>query len=320
MIITDAVIIALIAYAGYLGAKRGLILVILELVSFVAATVAAYLAYDNLGGWVKATAHATASLSNVAAFALIWVSVEILCAIGIRIYVLPRLEHRMRASRWQQIGGGSLNAIKALAITVVMLIIFAGLPIPTGIKQFVTQSYVAKFLLSKSGQLQVTLNGGIGRDLGESLNFFTVTAEPESNERIDLGFTTTGPVDARAEDAMLVLVNRERTSRGLKPLAMNNRARLVARTYSTDMFGRGYFSHINPEGKNPFDRMRAGNVVFEVAGENLALAPTLQLAHDGLMNSPGHRANILNPEYTTVGIGIIDGGPYGVMVAQNFTD
>ena len=56
------------------------------------------------------------------------------------------------------------------------------------------------------------------------------------------------------------------------------------------------------------------------AGENLALAPTLQLAHDGLMKSPGHRANILSTNYRTVGIGIVDGGPYGLMVTQDFTD
>jgi uncharacterized protein YkwD len=86
------------------------------------------------------------------------------------------------------------------------------------------------------------------------------------------------------------------------------------------MFARGYFSHISPEGKSPFDRMKAGGVSFGSAGENLALAPTLELAHQGLMNSPGHRANILSPKYKTVGIGIINGGPYGLMVTQDFSD
>jgi len=119
---------------------------------------------------------------------------------------------------------------------------------------------------------------------------------------------------------VLVLLNHERTTRGLPALTFNDTARTVARAHSTDMFARGYFSHINPEGKNPFDRMRAGGVKFGSAGENLALAPTLALAHTGLMNSPGHRANILSPNYTTVGIGIVDGGPYGLMVTQDFTD
>jgi uncharacterized protein YkwD len=64
--------------------------------------------------------------------------------------------------------------------------------------------------------------------------------------------------------------------------------------------------------------MRAANVRFLTAGENLALAPTLSVAHTGLMNSPGHRANILRREFGRVGIGVMDGGMRGLMVSQEF--
>ena len=84
------------------------------------------------------------------------------------------------------------------------------------------------------------------------------------------------------------------------------------------MFARGYFAHDTPEGRSPFDRMHEGGVSFQTAGENLALAPTLQVAHNGLMNSPGHRANILGRDFGRVGIGILDGGMRGLMVTQNF--
>jgi uncharacterized protein YkwD len=86
------------------------------------------------------------------------------------------------------------------------------------------------------------------------------------------------------------------------------------------MFADGMFSHVDNDGQSPFDRMHHGGVTFDVAGENLALAPTLTLAHQGLMNSPGHRANILSPDYRAVGIGVIDGGSYGLIVVQDFTD
>ena len=92
----------------------------------------------------------------------------------------------------------------------------------------------------------------------------------------------------------------------------------VARQHSKDMFARGYFSHITPGGKDPFDRMREAGITFIAAGENLALAQTLTIAHNGLMNSPGHRANILSPQYGRVGIGIMDGGIYGLMISQEF--
>ena len=67
-------------------------------------------------------------------------------------------------------------------------------------------------------------------------------------------------------------------------------------------------------------RTEIGGVTYDTAGENLALAPSLNQAHTGLMNSPGHKAIILSLNYHTVGIGIVDGGPYGIMVTQDFTD
>ncbi|MBV9988254.1 MAG: hypothetical protein JO301_11270, partial [Chitinophagaceae bacterium] len=62
----------------------------------------------------------------------------------------------------------------------------------------------------------------------------------------------------------------------------------------------------------------AAHIRYMAAGENLALARTPPMAHTGLMNSPGHRANILNRLYGRVGIGIIDGGRHGLMISQEF--
>ena len=73
-----------------------------------------------------------------------------------------------------------------------------------------------------------------------------------------------------------------------------------------------------PEGEDPFARMREAHISFMTAGENLALAQTLSIAHTGLMHSPGHRANILNPAFHRVGIGIIEGGVHGLMISQEF--
>jgi uncharacterized protein YkwD len=66
------------------------------------------------------------------------------------------------------------------------------------------------------------------------------------------------------------------------------------------------------------DRMQQARIGYLSAGENLALAPSLYLAHSGLMRSPGHRANILRPQFGRLGIGILDTGQHGLMVTQNF--
>ena len=119
---------------------------------------------------------------------------------------------------------------------------------------------------------------------------------------------------------MLELVNREREAAGVPPLRMDPGIREVARAYSIQMFREGFFSHVDPSGASPFDRMRRGDVRFLAAGENLALAPTVEIAHDGLMKSPGHRANILNRRFGRAGIGVADGGMHGKMFTQNFAD
>ena len=84
------------------------------------------------------------------------------------------------------------------------------------------------------------------------------------------------------------------------------------------MFRRGFFSHYTPEGHSLYDRLHAADVRYLLAGENLELAPTLTIAHNGLIKSPGHRANILQAGFGRVGIGVMDGGRRGLMVTQNF--
>ena len=90
--------------------------------------------------------------------------------------------------------------------------------------------------------------------------------------------------------------------------------------HGESMFQRGFFAHVDLDGATPFDRMRRGGVRFSGAGENLALAPTVEVAHEGLMNSPGHRANILNARFRRIGIGAASGGMHGRMFTQNFAD
>ena len=127
-------------------------------------------------------------------------------------------------------------------------------------------------------------------------------------------------MDEQAEMQMFIMVNHERMSRGIQALSSDTQLAALARLYGKDMFARGYFSHYNLEGQSPFDRMQAAGISFTAAGENLALAPSTDLAMQGLMNSPGHRANILSTEFHKVGIGVIDGGIYGLMFVQEFTN
>ena len=86
------------------------------------------------------------------------------------------------------------------------------------------------------------------------------------------------------------------------------------------MFEQGFFAHQSPVSGSPADRMRRGGVRFMLTGENLAYTPNVQIAHEGLMNSPGHRANIIRPEFRRIGIGVIRSQFHGSMFTQNFAN
>lgn len=128
------------------------------------------------------------------------------------------------------------------------------------------------------------------------------------------------PSDVTPEELQMVaLVNEERTSRGLSALEIDMEMVLVARAHSADMRDRDYFAHTNPDGLDPFDRMSAAGISYGTAGENLAYADSVSRAHTLLMESPGHRANILNGDFGRVGIGIVE-IPSGWMITQVFAD
>jgi uncharacterized protein YkwD len=119
---------------------------------------------------------------------------------------------------------------------------------------------------------------------------------------------------------MLQLVNAERRKRMLKPLQADTLLQAVAQLHGADMLVRGYFSHRSPEGLDPFARMKQASIRYRTAGENLAHASSLPLAHNGLMNSQSHRENILNPRFGRLGIAILDAGKKGLIFVQEFRD
>ncbi len=116
---------------------------------------------------------------------------------------------------------------------------------------------------------------------------------------------------------MLGLVNDERTQRGLRPLTVDPVLTALARLKSQDLVQNRYFAHNSPTYGSPFQMMRDAGVQYRTAGENLSSAGNVHVSHYRLMNSDGHRSNILRASYTHVGIGIVRNSS-GVMVTQLF--
>lgn len=118
--------------------------------------------------------------------------------------------------------------------------------------------------------------------------------------------------EAKAEAEVLRLVNEERAKAGCSPVAANSALSKLAAAFSDDMAARGFFDHTDPEGESPWDRAAALGIT-DLGGENIARGQaTAADVMEAWMNSPGHRANILNCDFKTLGVGVnLDsGGPW----------
>ncbi|MGG3466911.1 CAP domain-containing protein [Neobacillus pocheonensis] len=115
------------------------------------------------------------------------------------------------------------------------------------------------------------------------------------------------------------LTNAARVEHHLSVLTWDQHVRETARKHSTDMAVNQYFDHTNLKGQSPFDRMKEDDIIFHLAGENLAYGQFSSIfAHEGLMNSLGHRENILQKDYEFLGVGVAFNNQSQPYYTENF--
>jgi uncharacterized protein YkwD/uncharacterized membrane protein required for colicin V production len=317
MNLIDIAIIVLVLLSVLNGWRRGFILGVLDLLGWVLVVIAGLRFYQPVARWLG---------PHVDLWSEVWdrpiAFVAIAVVTGVFVQVVGNvLLRRIRKETHERTFNRLLGVLPGLANGLITAALVAALllaiPFGEGLRERARESPLVNRLAIYAERLEGALHPVFAEAVAETLNFLTV--QPESNERVALPYKVANPRPRPDLEArMLELVNKERLAAGLKPLVADPELTEVARRHSADMFARGYFAHDTPEGLDPFDRMREANVRFVTAGENLALAPTVQVAHRGLMNSPGHRANILYPGFGRAGIGIMDGGIRGLMISQEF--
>ena len=137
----------------------------------------------------------------------------------------------------------------------------------------------------------------------------TVTPAPPQSVTTPGANNNNSVTDYESEVARLV--NEIRVQYGLNTLALDAELSRVARYKSQDMRDKNYFDHTSPTYGTPFQMMKSFGISYRTAGENIAYGyATPQAVVDGWMNSPGHRANILNASYTKIGVGYVADGHY----------
>lgn len=318
MNLVDLGIVAFLVFYVAIHIGDGFLYLSRKLVGFLGGAILAFLWYPYVSAFAAPHIDVPASIVDAGSFLVLFMLVQLAVnlLLGFAFSFIPVEAHESKASR-------ALATIPALVdgLIMVSLLLFVVVASPFFIsaKGPIEDSTIGSALVNRAAGLEVYLDQVFGKATQETLGFLTV--KPEEGETVELPYKANDlRVDPQAEAEMLVLVNAERAKVGAPALVMDEKLVAVARLHSEDMWKRQYFAHVDPDGKDPFDRMRAGGVAFVTAGENLALARTTERAHVGLMNSPGHKRNILDPAFRKIGIGVIDGGIYGKMFTQNFSN
>ncbi len=315
----DLLIGAALVLAVVTGIRAGFIKTLYGLVTWVVAIPAAFLLQGPFGS-LLAGAGLAAPAARTIAFVVVLLIIEVGFTVGGQLVVFPFVDrlHRDRTLGIADRAFGVLPSIlRTLVITAVALAAALVLPVGSEVRTAIDHSRAAQALIAQVSAVQPAL-GALAGGQDDGAPLFVTRLGADQSEKLDLPNDLALAPDPDAEAEMLQLLNQERTSRGLPALALDTRMVPVARQHSLEMFQLKYFGHQSPSLGSPFDRLQAAKISYTRAGENLAYARSVAIAHRGLMESPGHRENILRPEFTRAAIGVIAAGPYGRMFTQLF--
>ncbi|HEV2491554.1 MAG TPA: CAP domain-containing protein [Terriglobia bacterium] len=167
---------------------------------------------------------------------------------------------------------------------------------------------------------------GAWRRFGSASNAPTASPRGPTARQQHSGIIGTGDLEKQMYDLMnhdrLNPSNAGEAGGRAQALRWNPRLAAIARAHSRDMIQRGYFDHVDPDGKSAGDRLRAAGVPWQSVGENIAMDDSVADAESAFMSEPrfqhNHRWNILNSKYTEVGVGIVRGPDGHYYITQEF--
>ncbi len=320
----DVAVVLIFLFYAVEGYAVGFFAALTDLIGFITVFFIGLVFYVFFGRILVQTISISPGFANAIGFFIAAFVAEIILGVVVKKIVFAKmLKNFSLETDFEKYLYSFLGIIPAVFSAFILvsfiLTMILSLPLSGFLKKSVTDSRLGSKTVIDTQGFAKQINSVFGGAVNEGIAFFTV--EPKSNESVNLNFKTNQfSADKAAETKMLNMVNEEREKRGLGKLVSSQSLTQVGRRHCEDMFKRGYFSHYTPEGLSPFDRMAQADISFEYAGENLALAPNTDLAMQGFMESPGHKANILGENFAKLGVGAIDGGIYGEMFCQEFTD
>lgn len=312
----DWIVIIFFVSGAVIGFWRGFVAQVFQIVGLVAAVIFTFWSFPIMGSWIESHLQIPITFARPLSLAVIFLLSSSI------FHFLAQFIHRLIAPMVQSNLvnrglGGAVGAARHLLIASIILALLVTLPTSSKVKAQVDNSQTGRPLVRFALQLEKGLSQWIQDEDIKSLGYQIVGTDQKTTTA--LNFSVSDPTtDEASERELFLLTNASRLNEKQKPLLPSDKLRDVARAHAKDMLQRGYFSHLSPQGKDVAKRVQEADITVTLVGENLASAPTIEIAHLGLLASSGHKKNIMSSDYNEVGIAVLDAGRYGKMVVEVF--
>lgn len=299
---------------------------VIEFISFLFAIVCGLALYLPISGLIQQVLPLSIGIINVISLCTVMIVVDICIN---KILLITHAEQvKGPEVSWEKYALPITSLLEAKVILAFFFAIITALPISRTIKDQISNSKIANLLLRETQEIEIAITESFGKASDDTLNFFTIRPLKDMTPVSVLPFMKSEDnprsIDKLVpnedeEIEMFTLVNTSRAKYSLPQLTYRPELVPIARAYAIDMWQRKYFGHISPEGKSVIDRLKKENISFKLVGENLAMSSSVVTAEIGLINSDEHRENILDKDYTHIGVGVIQNGVHGSIYIQIFT-
>lgn len=314
----DLIIILVLFYFATEAWRHGFWVILIDFISFLGSILISLSFYKYASIFLRSNFSLSNSISNALGFLATAIITE-----GVLGFILAKFLHKvpekLREHTLLRIAAMIPAIGEGLVLIAFILTLAVAFPIRPSIKTDIVRSRLGGVILAKTVGVERLVNEVFGGVIEDSLTYLTV--KPGSRESVSLPTSSNNlKVDEESAKEMFSLINKERNKLGIPELTWNEKIAKISENYAIYMWENHYFGHVSLDGKDVGDRLKEAKINYSVAGENLALAPTVISAYNGLMSSQGHKDNILNTEFKKVGIGVMDNGIYGKIFVQVFTD
>ena len=304
------------------GYQRGFIRGALRLLIMLAAIWFGYRAGPLVSGVVQSWSGAGLVVGGIVGSLVVFGAVLV-----VGTFVAQRAISILGPTRiYDRIAGSLLSGVWYVVVVSVAILVAASVPkLLPGAGGVLSGSRAAQMVTGEDALFAPAVSDLLGDRVIESLvNLNRLVGHGqmlvEGADRVDIPPVTPSDLQdlPQAARELFDRLNRIRFEEGVPVLSWSGALAEVAGGHGREMYLNGYFSHVSPTTGSVDRRLEAVGIPFLVAGENLALSPTVDSVHEGLVASPSHRVTMLDSRFKRVGISALE-GPLGLMVVQVFT-